>query len=148
MGGSSPLSLPPSTSQAPSLEEHIAQGQEEKGRQQRRWVECSHDYDECDGGQGKRVWVAPCLMLQMPLEIWQPPGRSERRIRILRNLLLSDWCTCVSLDKLWLGGRQHQRLRTAQHWSCFSTNSALPAPIPRRLLSACIQNLRLSLTGY
>ncbi len=32
MGGSSPLSLPPSTSQAPSLEEHVAKGQEEKGR--------------------------------------------------------------------------------------------------------------------
>jgi hypothetical protein len=32
MGGSSPLSLPPSTSQAPSLEEHIAKGQEEKER--------------------------------------------------------------------------------------------------------------------
>ena len=32
LGGSSPLSLPPSTSQAPSLEEHIAKGQEEKGR--------------------------------------------------------------------------------------------------------------------
>ena len=32
MGGSSPLSLPPSTSQAPSLEEHIAKGQEEKGK--------------------------------------------------------------------------------------------------------------------
>jgi hypothetical protein len=32
MGGSSPLSLPPSTSQAPSLEEHKAKGQEEKGR--------------------------------------------------------------------------------------------------------------------
>jgi hypothetical protein len=32
MGGSSPLSLPPSTSQAPSLEDHIAKGQEEKGR--------------------------------------------------------------------------------------------------------------------
>ena len=31
-GGSSPLSLPPSTSQAPSLEEHKAKGQEEKGR--------------------------------------------------------------------------------------------------------------------
>jgi len=33
--GSSPLSLPPSTSQAPSLEEHIAKGQEEKGRSTR-----------------------------------------------------------------------------------------------------------------
>jgi hypothetical protein len=32
MGGSSPLSLPISTSQAPSLEEHIAKGQEEKER--------------------------------------------------------------------------------------------------------------------
>jgi hypothetical protein len=32
MGGSSPLSLPPSTSQTSSLEEHIAKGQEEKGR--------------------------------------------------------------------------------------------------------------------
>jgi hypothetical protein len=31
-GGHRPLSLPPSTSQAPSLEEHIAKGQEEKGR--------------------------------------------------------------------------------------------------------------------
>jgi hypothetical protein len=35
MGGSIPLSLPPSTSQTPSLEEHIGKGQEEKERQMR-----------------------------------------------------------------------------------------------------------------
>jgi hypothetical protein len=35
MGGSNPLSLPPSTSQAPSFEEHIDKGQEEKGRKTR-----------------------------------------------------------------------------------------------------------------
>jgi hypothetical protein len=52
MGGSSPLSLPPSTSQAPSLDEHIAKGQEKGGRQEKKNLLIYTDYSEQEENDG------------------------------------------------------------------------------------------------